>query len=155
MIRRYVEGTDLEDVQALHARAHPTWPKREAAWWWSHPTLVLELDGVVVGSTSMAVSLPATPQLAEWGDAVLYGHGVSVDPEHRGQGYGLELAEARHLAGTALGAKLFVGMTWKANRAMRAIFDKQGLQRWGQIVVTGAYPHNDPPADGLLYIGRL
>jgi GNAT superfamily N-acetyltransferase len=112
----------------------------------------MEEGGVVVGSTSFSLSLPPTMELARVANEVCYGHGVEVDPALQGTGRGWRLAEARHQVVRDMGAKLFLGMTWASNAPMLRIFEKQGLTRHADI--PGAYPHNDPPVDGIMFVGK-
>jgi GNAT superfamily N-acetyltransferase len=152
-IRRAVDA-DTAAVHALYAACHPTWPAKPVDFWWAHPTLVLEVDGAVCGATAFAVTVAPAPDLATLARADQYevgwGHGVYVDPGARGHGYGWALAEARHEALKALGVPLFFGMTQPGNRAMRAIFERQGLKHTHTI--PNAYPDG---SKGMFYAGEV
>jgi ribosomal protein S18 acetylase RimI-like enzyme len=145
-----MEREDAVALNTLHALCHPSWPERSPLWWWTHPTLVLELDGAIIGSTSFVVCMPPTPHLAEVGTEIGYGHGVAVHSDHRGQNYGWLLADARHQVFRDLGIAFFIGMTQPDNKAMIHIFERQGLRRGKRI--RKAYPDG---ADVVLYTGGV
>lgn len=152
-IRRFLDA-DTPGVHALYAACHPRWPEKPRDFWWAHPTLVLEEDGALCGATSFAVTVAPHPELATIARLDRYevgwGHGVYVDPTRQGQGYGWRLAEARHAALKALGVDLFFGMTQEDNKAMRAIFDRQGLRH--SHTIRNAYPDG---STGLFYSGEV
>ena len=139
-------------VRALFALAHPGWPEPRGPWYFAYPTLVVENEeGVLIGVTSCSVSRAPSPDLAAYGDRVLYGEDVIVHPDHRGRGHGWRLCEARLALGRQIGAALFLGMTWTANHAMRRIFEREGASRYQAI--PRAYPQHPPPDDdGWLYV---
>lgn len=150
---RLFKKSDTAALDRIQALCHPTWPAKPTNWWWAHPTLVLELDGQVIGSTSCTVSSAPTPdlmRLAQQRPEVAWGHGVNVDPAHRGHGYGWELAQARHGTLKALGIDFFFGMTQPDNKAMLAIFERQKLTR-GQTIPKH-YPDGTP---GVMYHGGI
>jgi GNAT superfamily N-acetyltransferase len=148
---RPATAEDLDALAALHALCHPTWGPRPELWWFAHPTLVLEEDGQLIGSTSFSVAYPPTVALARLHPAEIgYGHGVSVHPGRRGQGLGWTLAEARHAVLRALGITFFIGQTQPDNAPMLAIFARQGLA--ASVRIAKAYPDG---TDGVLYLGSL
>lgn len=138
-------------VRALFARCHPTWPPPPPGWWFAHPTLVIETATAIIGSTSWTISLAPTGDVTD--RPVMYGKDVCVDPAYRGRGLGLVLHQARLAWAERMGCCLFFGMTWADNRAMRAIFAACGHEQ--AAVIPRAYPDNEPPSDGLLYVARL
>jgi GNAT superfamily N-acetyltransferase len=131
-IRHFI-AADLPHVERIQAACHPTWPTRILAWWWSHPTLVLEVDGQIIGSTSVTVSMAPAAEIVKilkWDRAEIgWGKGVNVDPDWRGQGYGWRLAQARHQVLKDLGIEFFFGQTHPDNKPMQAIFARQQLTR--------------------------
>ena len=145
-----MEPRDLEAVQALYATCHPTWPPRSSLWWHAHPTLVLEQDGEIIGSTSFSISIATDRDFQTKGAEVAYGHGVSVDPAHRGQGWGWILADGRHTVLKRLGIGFFMGFTQPGNTAMEAIFTRQGLTFHTRLA--HIYPDG---SDGLMYTGGV
>ena len=58
LIRPMRYPDDGEALGALYQACHATWPKRAPLWWFTHPTLVLEDHGALIGSTSFSLSLP-------------------------------------------------------------------------------------------------
>jgi GNAT superfamily N-acetyltransferase len=153
MIRRFC-GQDAPALDALFALCHPTWPAKPEGWWWAYPTLVLEVNRRVVGCTAFAVSPPPAPNLTQLLDPgrteMGWGKGVYVDPEVRGLGFGLRLAQARHAALKALDVGFFIGVTQPDNRAMCAIFEHQGLLRGA--IIPKVYPDGQA---GVLYTGGI
>jgi GNAT superfamily N-acetyltransferase len=141
LIRAFTEA-DGEAVDKLYAACHPTWPAKPSGYWWGHPTLVLEMAGEVIGSTSCTISFAPAETLVKLlrrdRAEVGWGHGVYVMPQQRGKGYGWELAQARHQALLSLGINFFFGMTQPDNVAMMAIFKRQQLTR--SASVPNAYP---------------
>jgi GNAT superfamily N-acetyltransferase len=160
MIRPFNLDKDAAAAQRLHALCHPSWPDRDSQWWFAHPTLMLEEAGAVIGMTSFSLSFPPTPELAQsvqkaGSGEVCYGHGVWVDPDERHKGYGDALADARHAYAHGLGARFFIGMTWKGNTSMRRIFNRQALVQQA-ATVPNAYPtHKGVDRTGLLYVGVI
>jgi GNAT superfamily N-acetyltransferase len=160
MIRPFSLEVDTAAAQRLHELCHPSWPDRDSRWWFAHPTLVLEEDGHVIGMTSFSLSFPPTPDLVKSAEKagsgeVCYGHGVWVDPGERRKGHGDALADARHAYAYELGARFFIGMTWKGNASMRRIFGRQALAQHPQTV-PNAYPmHKGADRTGLLYVGGI
>lgn len=157
MIRLFREA-DGPEVDKVYSACHPRWPKKPEGWWWAHPTLVLETqeDGLI-GATSFVVGLPPAPDLAALVQMVQHhkaevgwGHGVYVKPHQRGNGYGWDLAQARHKMLASLGVHFFFGMTQPDNHAMMAIFMKQQLTR--SVTVPNTYPDGRP---GVLYHGGI
>lgn len=154
MIRHFADA-DAAAVNRLYAACHPTWPIKPEGFWWAHPTLVLMgRSGDIIGATAMTLGLAPATELAELlahnRAEVGWGHGVYVDPAHRGKGYGWMLADARHQALRALGAGFFLGMTQPDNTPMRAIFARQGLEKRLQV------PNNYPDGQAaILYTGRI
>jgi GNAT superfamily N-acetyltransferase len=151
-IRRFIDA-DTAACHALYAACHPTWPDKPLDFWWAHPTLVLEVEGAVCGSTSFSVGIMPVQEVAHLlpqGEEMGWGHGVYVDPTRHGQGYGWVLAQARHETLRALGVTVFVGLTQPNNHAMRAIFARQGLTH--THTVPDSYPGHIP---GLFYAGAI
>lgn len=151
---RHFTDADAERVDTVYTACHPAWPSKPTGYWWAHPTLVLEYDGEVVGSTSFSVGLAPHADLAKLvanQAEVGWGHGVYVHPVWRGHGWGWHLAEARHRALTLLGIRFFFGMTQPENRAMIAIFDRQHLTRAPGTFLK-AYPDGQA---GVLYHGEI
>lgn len=153
MIRPAHPEQDEARLVELYRFCYPTWRPLAPDWFFAHPTLVLEENGVLIGSTSFSVSIAPTQELAAWGDEVVYGHGVSVHPGRRGEGLGLRLAEARHETARGVGAALFLGITWAENAPMLAIFARQQLRY--HTTLPKHYRDMDPPRDGLMFMGIL
>jgi RimJ/RimL family protein N-acetyltransferase len=138
-------------IRALFALCHPRYPARPEHWYQCHPTFVLDaVDypmATVVGFTSFVLAP------TERGDYVCYGQDVCVDPSVRGAGFGAELHARRCAIAKGLGAVHFVGFTATDNEPMIRIFERQGLKR--QATVKHGFPHDDPPRDGVVWIGAL
>lgn len=153
MIRPF-QDKDARAVHALYAACHPTWPAKPQTWWWGHPTLVFVVPGpVLVGATAFALSPPPSPGLATMltqGQEIGWGMGVYVHPDYQGKGHGRWLAEVRHKALKALGCHYFIGLTQPDNKAMIAIFARQGLTRG--LTVPRVYPSGEP---GVVYSGEI
>lgn len=150
---RLFAHTDAEDLDRIQARCHPTWPAKPPNWWWAHPTIVLEVDGKVIGSTSCTVGTAPTPdlmRLTQQRPEVGWGAGVNVDPAWRRHGFGWDLAQARHLTLKAMGVEFFFGMTQLDNKPMLAIFARQQLTRGD--VIPKHYPDGSP---GVMYHGGI
>ena len=145
---------DMEAVNTVYGRCHPEWPAKLPNWWWGHPTLVLDIDGKIVGATACSISLAPAPELARLlthdRAEIGWGQGVYVDPQWRGHGWGWHLAEARHVTLRAMGIQFFLGMTQPDNAAMIAIFERQRLTR-GQTVPQ-VYPDGQA---GVVYSGGI
>lgn len=151
-IRPY-EAADVDVVETVYAACHPTWPAKPVDYWWAHPTLVLEGDGVdIIGFTACTVGLAPVAELIRLRQDVEvgWGHGVYVLPAERGKGYGWALAQARHAVLKALGVRLFFGMTQPTNAPMIAIFTRQGLIP--KATIPNTYPDGQA---GVLYTGEI
>lgn len=150
---RLFKQSDADALGRIQAQCHPNWPAPRVNWWWAHPTIVLEVEGQVIGSTSCTVNAAPTPDLMRLTHnrpEVGWGQGVNVDPAWRGHGYGWDLAQARHVTLKALGVDYFIGMTQPDNHAMIAIFERQRLTR-GETIPKH-YPDGQP---GVLYHGGI
>ena len=130
------------EVRAIYAACHPGWPDRRRSWYFAHPTLVAEEDGHRIVAHASFTLNPTT--------ATLYLMDTCVLPSYRGQGIARRLMVEREAHGRALGAKIFVGCTWAENVAIIKIHDALGYHACQRV--PGYFKHNDPPADGIIYI---
>ena len=148
MIRPMAQAEEI-DVRRLYEVCHPRWPRKPKHWYQAHPTLVLFHGATLLGFTSYSVGPPPTTLASSGETELMYGHGVYVHPDHRGKGYGQQLADARLKVCRALGLLTFVGMTQPDNAPMRAIFARHNMKTWGQV--PSAYPDG---AEALIYMGK-
>ena len=134
---RPMAPADEPAVRRLYHRCHSAAGPVADGFWHVHPTLVLEDEGQIIGSTSFTMA--PHPKKGY----VAYGIDVCVDPDHRGQGHGTRLHEARCELARAHGAVDFVGTVEPDNRAMSAILVTAGCRFMSS-------------ADGRdFYVGRL
>ena len=131
-------------VRAIYTACHPTFPIRAPRWFEAHPTLVLDVRGVV-GYTSY--SLVMQPEVSLAGE-VMIGYGIDIKPGHHGKGYGRRLCDARLAVARAVGAKVFVGHAHPDNHAMIRLFEQDGFKPFGQA----AYPDGSTM---LIYMGPV
>lgn len=150
---RRMRGGDATGIGSLYRLCHPTWPERSAAWFASVNTLVIREKGHILGFTSGSITLAPLSQLNQGSEFVMFGHDVCVHPDVRGRGIGRALCEARLALARAAGARTFIGCTWTENAPMIRIFERQGLKPYG--IMPQGFPHNNPPVDGVIYIGGL
>ena len=144
MIRPLATSEEPE-VHAIHAACHPTFPPRPARWFEAHPTLVCEVDGVIVGYTSY--SLVMYPEVSREGE-VMVGYGIDIAPGRHGHGLGRALCDERLALARALGAKAFLGHAAPDNHAMLRLFERDGFKPYGEA----AYPDGTPM---LIFMGPV
>lgn len=149
MTGMYMVQKEQRRVQEIYRLCHPTWKEHPSDYYLAHPTLVLHRDGEVVGFTSFSLSIAPNHELGSWGDDVMYGHDVCVDPRYQGKGYGLALCESRFDVCRNFGVKLFIGITWAGNKPMLAIFERTQCRRF--CVIPNAYPTSYHLGEGIVY----
>jgi GNAT superfamily N-acetyltransferase len=143
--------SDDQAVRELFAACHPGWRPCPPFWYFAHPTLVIRDRDRIIGFTSFAVSIAPILDRQAYEDDVIWGRDVCVHPEYQGHGLGLMLCEERLDVARDLGLHFFIGTTWASNRAMIAIFERQGCVK-SPTVLHHAYPDN-PVGDqvGVMY----
>lgn len=145
-----MRGSEALDVRELRRACHPGWPDFPEAWHTAFPTLVMEVDGRLVGWTAFGVAPVGACDHIPTDSHVVYGRGVYVAPDARGRGYGRELHEARLAIGRAVGCTSFVGMTQPWNKPMIRLFERFGYRQYASAA--SAYPDG---SEGLVYVGGI
>ena len=136
---------DESAVRAIYAACHPTWPAQPPRFYEAHPTLVLEREREILGSTSYSLIFAPDQTLST---EVMYGHGIDIRPGHHGQGYARALCDERLAVARAVGATLFIGHAAPDNHAMMRLFDRDGFKPYGEA--------RDPDGRPIqLYIGPV
>ena len=146
---RWMKPGEEADVRKLYATCHPGWPARPPQWFQAYPTLVAVEGKRVVGFTSFAIAYPTTPAIGT-AELIIYGQDVCVSPDHRGEGIGQDLSDERLRVAKTVGATFFVGFTWKQNKSMIRIFEKQGMRE--HTTIAKLHPGG---VDGVLYVGPV
>lgn len=144
---RPMRESEDEIVHAIYMLCHPTFPPRAWRWFEAHPTLVLLVDGAVVGYTSYSVVMD--PNVCADGE-VMIGYGIDIKPGHQGKGYGRLLCDERLALARAVGAKVFVGHADPGNLAMGLLFESDGFKPVQEVA--GGYPDGTKM---LLYMGPI
>lgn len=144
-----------QTVRELFEVCHPHWAPKPAGYFSAFSTLVAIQGSELIGSTSFFVSYPPPSLLPDEERFVMWGHGVYVQPKHRGQGLGLKLCDARLQMARRMGFGFFIGMTWPSNKPMIRIFEQQGLTL-NPMSVSHAYPENfSEDQNGVMYTTGL
>ena len=143
MIPRPMRADDEPAVRKLYAQGHPFWPARAEPWYFTYPTLVMEVDGEILGFTSFAIGEMTGLRVVQGADLV-------VELSYRGAGIGIALHRARLALGAEVGATWFSGVTQPDNAAMHRIFLACGHHACQPI--RRYYPDG---GDGVLYAGAI
>src|SRR3990167_10461161 len=143
MTPRPMRADDEPAVRKLYAKGHPFWPPRPEPWYVTYPTLVMEMDGAILGFTSFAIGEITGLRVVQGADLV-------VDLTYRGAGIGIALHRARLALWAAIGATWFSGVTQPDNTAMQRIFLACGHHACQPI--RRYYPDG---GDGVIYAGAI
>lgn len=135
---RQMRDYEDKDVRELFKLCHLRQPEPLSFWYFAHPTLVVEIDDKIVGSTSFTIVI--VPGFG----STLYGKDLCVHPDYRGHGIAELLHTARLSIGGLVGASTFMGMTHKDNMKMIRILEKSGMHRCipvgNDLLFTGPIP---------------
>jgi len=126
-----------KNVRILHKLCHPGVPEPRPFWYFVHPTLVVNLDNNIVGSTSFCITI------APGFGSTMYGKDLCVHPQYRGNGIAECLHAARLTIGQQVGVTTFMGVTSKHNKKMASILKRSGMHECVPI------------GDDLLFIGPI
>lgn len=118
---RTMFANEEDKVRELFKLCHLDMPEPPPFWYFAHPTLVVDLDDKIIGSTSFTVTV------APGFGSTLYGKDLCVHPEYRGKGIAECLHAARLTIGQRVGATIFMGATDKNNKKMASILKKSGM----------------------------
>ena len=111
---------DEEQVRAIFAVCHPDKYPQPDNWYFAHPTLVVAFSNNIVAFTSFTVVvLPGH-------GPTLYGEDICVHPDYRRNNIAKALHTARLVIGRSVGAKVFMGVTHKENRAVISVLARRG-----------------------------
>ena len=121
MTPRPMTADDESGVREIYRLCNPGATPRPPFWYFVHPTLVIESGNMLVGFTSFTVTV--IPGFGE----TLYGMGIAVHPDYRGQALGEILHTERLRLGHANGVRIFMGVTSGENKSMIKIFEKSGM----------------------------
>jgi GNAT superfamily N-acetyltransferase len=141
----------LDEVKALYARCHPTWPARSDWWWRYMNTLVITSNYRVIAYSCMSFAPPPGGDRLPADALAAYLIDTGVAPEARGQGLAGILMDRRLDVAYAVGAQMAIGAANRKNKPMVALLDARGFvlaMRDGT-----RYPGNETGDVYILHLG--
>lgn len=118
----------LEQVKALYARCHPSWPAHSDWWWRYMNTLVITSQQRVVAYSCMSFAPPPGGDRLPADALCAYLIDTGVAPDARGQGLAGILMDRRLDVAYAVGAQMAIGAAHWENKHMLALLDARGFK---------------------------